>query len=668
MSNLKTITKQIPNQRTRAEFKAESFNEADRTVEVIFATETPVRMHDYEEGYIDEVLMCNAENCDLTRLNSGAPALDNHNRYGDTAKNVVGVISDARFENGQGIAKIRFGMSDSDTDLMNKVRDKIVTGVSVGYNVYEYQVTRGEGMKPLYRATSWEGTEISFTPVQADRNSRVRSEDQTNEVVIIEEITEEEPVIPAVIEPIIEEENNININTPEMTEEEKAAAALAASAKDSATRSAAIAEEQARIKGITSHCRALGLDQSVADALITENVDLATAVTRNLAAWEKAQPANPNPTAQQVHNDAEKTRSAMSNSLVLRASPRSAAVMGEENVRAASEFRGMSLLRLAEETLTRSGVNTKGLSNRQIARAALGGKIRGAHHTSDFPLLLIDSFTRTLRAAYALYPRTFEPWTRRDTLPDFREITRVQISGLVGNFDEVQELGEYKAGTFNTASEKYKLLKYGKIVGISYEAIMNDDLSAFTRIPQAFSQKSAQKQSDLVYAIMTGNPTMGDGILLWNAATHKNYTAVGTALSEASLDIAFQTFRAQKSIEGDFLNLTPSFLIVGPKNELVANKLTSQNFVPATQAAIAVERLTGLQLIIEPRITDYAFFLVANPAVIDTIEYSFLAGEEELFIEEEETFNSDSLNIKARMVFGTKAIDWRGMYKNNGAA
>ena len=55
MSNLKTITKQIPNQRTRAEFKAESFNEADRTVEVIFATETAVRMHDYEEGYIDEI-------------------------------------------------------------------------------------------------------------------------------------------------------------------------------------------------------------------------------------------------------------------------------------------------------------------------------------------------------------------------------------------------------------------------------------------------------------------------------------------------------------------------------------------------------------------------------------------------------------------------------------
>ena len=328
----------------------------------------------------------------------------------------------------------------------------------------------------------------------------------------------------------------------------------------------------------------------------------------------------------------------------------------------------MSLLRLAEESLIRSGVSTRGLSTREIAKGALGAKVRGAHHTSDFPLLLVDSFTRTLRAQYALYPRTFESWARRSTMPDFREITRVQLSGLIGNFDEVQELGEYKAGTFSEASEKYKLSKFGKIVGISWEAIINDDLSAFTRVPQAFAMKAAQKQSDLVYGILTGNPTMGDTVALWNVATHKNYTSTGTALSETSLDVAYQLFRTQKSIEGDFLNLSPKFLIVGPKNELIARKLTSTNYTPAKQSDVSVAALTGLQLIVEPRITDYSWFLVADPAMIDTVEYSFLDGEEELFIEQKEGFDVDALQIKARMVFGTKALDWRGMYKNAGAA
>jgi len=132
MPEVKKITKQIPNQRTRAEFKADSFNEADRTVEVIFATETAVRTYDWDEGFVNEILICDPINGDLSRLNNGAPALDNHNRYGETAKNVVGVVSDARFENGVGIAKIRFGNSEDDTELMNKVKDGIVTGVSVG--------------------------------------------------------------------------------------------------------------------------------------------------------------------------------------------------------------------------------------------------------------------------------------------------------------------------------------------------------------------------------------------------------------------------------------------------------------------------------------------------------------------------------------------------------
>ncbi len=416
--------------------------------------------------------------------------------------------------------------------------------------------------------------------------------------------------------------------------------------------------------------RALGLKdgETFADALIEEGITLEVAGQRALTQWETEQPANPNPTVQQVQTDNEQVRSAMSNALTLRINPNAATVMGTEAVRAADEYKGMNLLRLAEESLIRSGIKTNGLSSREIAKGALGGRVRGAMHTSDFPLLLVDTFTRTLRAMYAMQPRTFEVWARRTTLPDFKTITRVQLSGLVGNFDEVEELGEYKSGSMSEASEQYFLRKYGKIVGISWEAIINDDLSAFTRIPQAFASKAAQKQSDLVYGILINNPVMGDGNTLFHAGNHKNYTSTGTALSEASLTLGYKLFRQQKSIEGDFINVAPKFLIVGPENEFLARKMTSVNFVPTMQKDIPIGALTGLQVIVEPRITNFAWFLIADPAMIDTVEYAFLDGEEELFIEQKEGFDVDALQIKARMVFGTKAIDWRGMYKNNGAA
>lgn len=672
MPELKKITQNLPIQRTRAEFKAESFDEENRTVEVIFATETAVRTFDWENyEAIDEILVCDSMNGDLSRLNAGAPALDNHNRHGSTDENVVGVVSDARFENGQGLAKIRFGMSEKDTNLMNKVRDKIVTGVSVGYNVYEYQVTRSEGQKPVYKATKWEATEISFAPVQADINSRVRSENGTNEVVISEEVKEEIKE-----EADNSEEINNNSKTKEMTEEEKAALEKERKAKESKIRSEAAAEERARVSGIQGQCRALKLDEKFSKSLIDEGVDLLTANQRALAEWEKSEPLNPNPAAAQVQDDAEKTRSAMTNALVLRINPNAAKVMGEENVREAQDFRGMSLLRFAEESLTRAGVRTLGMSSKDIATFALGGKVRGMHHTTDFPLLLMDTVNRTLLAQYAIQERTFTAWARRSTMNDFRAVTRVRLSEMLGNLEKVEEGGEYKYGTFSENGETYKLAKYGKIIGITWEAIINDDLSAFDRLPQAFAASAARLQTNIVYSMLLANgfTVMNDGKALFSA-DHKNFvgtagnqTAGGSALSETTLGTAYTSFRQQTDAAGNKLNLKPKYLIVGPKNEFLAQKLTSVNYVATKQSDTPIGSLTGLTLIVDAEIENYEWFLAADPMNLDTVEYAFLAGEEELFIDQKEGFDTDGIAVKARLVFAAKALDWRGLYRNNGAA
>lgn len=674
MADKNKIVKTVPTQRTRAEFVADTFNEADRTIEVTFATETAVRTFDWSEyEHIDEILVCTPEAGDLTRLNSGAPVLDNHNRWGKTSEVVVGVVESARFENGVGVAKIRFGTTKDDLGLMEKVRDKIVTGVSVGYNVKEYTVVRAEGETPKYRATKWEPTEISFTPVQADINSRVRSDGETsNEVNIVDETPAETAPEPSTEEtenkPDTTQENNEN-NNQEMTEEEKKAAETAAK------REAAQAE-RARISGIQGHVRTLGLPDAFAETLINEEVSMETAYTRAAEEWAKNGPKPALPATHQNLTDKEATRSAMANALVLRIDPNSAKVMGEDNVRAASDFKGMNLLRFAEESLIRSGVKTNGMSPKEIATASLGGRVRGLHHTTDFPLLLMDTVNRTLLAQYQLQARTFESWARRSTISDFRAVTRVRLSEILGNLEEVKEGAEYKYGTFSESGETFKLAKYGKIIGITWEAIVNDDLSAFTRIPQAFAAKAAQLQSDLVYKnlLADGFQLMGDGNALFSAAhgnfvgTAANQTAGGTALSEASLTVAYQSFVNQKGSDGSFLSITPKFLVVGPKNAFLAMKMTSANYTPNTQQNVPIASLVGLTVIVEPRITNYEWFLIADPAMIDTVEYAFLAGEEELFIDQREGFNIDGLEVKARMVFAAKSLDWRGLYRNNGAA
>jgi hypothetical protein len=124
--------------------------------------------------------------------------------------------------------------------------------------------------------------------------------------------------------------------------------------------------------------------------------------------------------------------------------------------------------------------------------------------------------------------------------------------------------------------------------------------------------------------------------------------------------------RNQKGIDGkDFLNLSPEYLITGPANEQLALQYTSTQFTANVAGSVNV--WAGLtKPIIEPRITGNAWYFAASPNAIDTVEYSFLEGEGELFTTQREGFEVDGVEIKARMVFGAKAIDFRGLGKNPG--
>jgi len=103
---------------------------------------------------------------------------------------------------------------------------------------------------------------------------------------------------------------------------------------------------------------------------------------------------------------------------------------------------------------------TAGMSGKEIATFALGGKIRGLHHTTDFPLLLMDTVNRTLLAQYAIQERTFTAWARRATMNDFRTVTRARLSELLGDLEKVREGEEYKYGTFSEGGESYKLVLF----------------------------------------------------------------------------------------------------------------------------------------------------------------------------------------------------------------
>ena len=330
------------------------------------------------------------------------------------------------------------------------------------------------------------------------------------------------------------------------------------------------------------------------------------------------------------------------------------------------QFRGFDLGDMARDSLERAGRKTRGMSRAEIA-------IQAMQTTSDFPFILENVVTKSLRMGYTSAARTFVPFSRQATLPDFKQISRAQLGGAP-NLKRVLEGAEYEHGTIGEGAEKYAVQKYGRIVAISWGTIINDDLDALSRIPQAFGASAAELESDIVYAILTGNPNMADGVPLFHG-THGNLgtaAALGDALDPAEpnpLAEMRKLMTLQKGLEGQYITVRPRYLIVPPSLEEVALKITSANFV----ASKGVDQNVfgpSMLAISEPRLEDAsstAWYGAAEPNTIDTIEYAYLEGHEGVFTETKNGFEVDGVQIKCRHVFGAKAIDGRGLFKNVGA-
>lgn len=659
-------TLETPMLSLRAAVRPESLNVDERTVEITWTTGAKGRRYSWDVGFYNEELEVSDEAVRMDRLNNGAPLLNTHRA--EELDDVIGVVERAWITDGVGHALVRFSKRDDVERIFQDILDKILRKISVRYAVHRYAITEeADGQIPTYRAVDWEPLELSVVPIAFDDGANVRSADSPEQYKGRKfstefEIRQAEPVVPKAAVATTNEE------LP-MTDETRAAD----EAVQADIRKQAQETERARGTSIRQMAKKVGLDDAFADDLIARGVELSAAsslMIDKLAERQNAdQPESRNSQATVVTSGLDTSvlnakRSAMQNALMNRCDP---TIKLEDDAR---EFRGSRLIDMAREFVVMAGGNPRGLSQQEVARAALGCdrsayRAAGMHATSDFPLLLGSTVNRTLRSAYELAPQTWRPLGRQGSVPDFREVIRANL-GDIAELDKIKESGEYKYGTIGEEGAPIKVAKFGKIIAITWESIINDDLSGLTRVPQALGNAAAQTESNVVWDLLLGNPNFTDGTALFDSA-HGNVAASGGAINTTTLSAARAAMRKQKSIGGNFLNLAPEYLVVGPDKELEAFQFTSSNYVPAKNADINDVRNSSLQVIVDARITGNQWYLYAAPGAVDTFEYAYLEGEQGVFTETREGFEVDGMEIKARLVFGAAWIDYRGAYKNAGA-
>lgn len=355
------------------------------------------------------------------------------------------------------------------------------------------------------------------------------------------------------------------------------------------------------------------------------------------------------------------------------------------------EYRHFKLIDMAKEYLELRGAPVRGMDVTRIAELALQGPSRGpeffaggAESTSDFPAIVANVANKTLRQSYEAYPRTFQPFCRQVTAQDFKPINRVLLADAPA-LPQLNEKGEFTHIQLTDNNISYALATFGGLVALTRKVIINDDLQAFTRVPAVLGVAAAQRESNTVWGIITSNPAaVYAGDKASTALFHANHanllTGAGSSIdpnvnaTEAALQKAYgqarAALRSQKGPQGTPLNLIPRFIAVPTALEMyMLQRVYPINLAASSATAVVPEWVRSLVPVVEPRLdanSTTAWYFIADPAQIDTIEYCYLEGQQGVYIETKQGFEIDGVEIKARMDFGAAAIDYRGLQKNAG--
>ncbi len=383
------------------EIRADSITTDTRVIRVSFSSEQPVvRRSAYGEPWV-ETLGHSTEEVNLSRLNTSAPVLYNHQR-GEN-QNRIGVVERAWLENGKGYADLRISRRSEVDGIWQDIQDGILRNVSVAYQIEEKTLMTKRNNEPdLYRVTNWTPIEISLVDIPADHTVGVgRSLELPQE------------------KPLKHEDTMLNDKSEEIIESRGAPPFSPSPAIDiESIRRETLAKEELRRSEVRNVFKpfqtigARGIDELLIRCL--DNTKMNEREAKDLLLnhlVNNAEPRGKEPSIQVGESEVEKFRKYAGEAIAFRAG------LADNNTKP-TELYGYSLLELARKSLEIKGISTTSLDKREIVARAF------THSSSDFPILLANNAHKSMLKGYGEVEEVFSQFTSTGNLSDFKIHTR----------------------------------------------------------------------------------------------------------------------------------------------------------------------------------------------------------------------------------------------------
>lgn len=684
----------------------------ERTFLLSFSSEEPY------QRYFGPEILDHSEGCvDLERINSIGCMLYNHDR-----DEVIGRIEKAWVEGGRGYAEVTFDDDADSEKIYQKVKSGTLKGVSVGYMVDSWeevmpgkQSADGRFTGPCSIARRWAPYEISIVSVPADPTvgvgrsldgggvndinetyarqlqynknvTKIGGKDMTKEQMIArqQELLElaksqnramnadEQREFDALQVRIDAMSGAATVEQPGHVSQTREEDDKETGAEDQAqSLDRALREERERTRAIEEMCEHFGVEsrQYVDNG---SSVDAVRTAIMDQLMREKA-PIN---TGVSVTDDAgDKFRRAASDALLMRSG-----MTLERPEDGSRELRGMSLRDMAIECLQMDGAS-EGQLNRRNSDELYSLLARGFYNPeAAFPAILDQTIEKAYKEGHRKVSVTFDRFTKKGSLADFKTHDNYYIAGPVGEFLEVPENGELKHDVFGDAKLPQRKLKtYGRQFTLTRKAFIDDDISLVTSIPARYAASARKTINKQVYQILVNNPAIYDGAQLFSSA-HKNLVATGTGVTQEAVQTMIMALANQRDQFDEAIIINPSKIVVPSGLKFDMYTLFYSPTINTSGNTQAVNPLyqyrDSLEVIEDPTINALCggmgnvmpWWIIGAEGDTDFIEVDYLNGQEIPNIRRMEAPGQLGFIWDIYLDWGVSVMDFRGAVKNPGVA
>jgi hypothetical protein len=346
------------------------------------------------------------------------------------------------------------------------------------------------------------------------------------------------------------------------------------------------------------------------------------------------------------------------------------------------DLRGASLHMLLYEVIRASGGHVRpGKIDNDVIRAAFVANDRLIQASSGFSTIslagiLSNVATKTMLAAYEAVNAVATEIAGATDVNDFKQVTRYRMTAA-GIFQKVGPDGELKHAGLDEESYTNQLETWGRMIALTRQMMINDDLGAFLQIPRAIGRMSALALEEVVFTLLLSNP--GN---FFSAGNSNYFEGAESALDIDSLTVAERMFLDRVDKQGKPILVQPAIILVPTSLKVTAEQLFKElplNQVPANNKAKPVNNPHAGKF--RPVCSPYlsvtsiagnsttAWYLFADPDDVAAIEIAYLRGKRVPTIESGETdFNTLGMQWRGYFDFGVAMQDHRAAVKSKGAS